>query len=289
MIENDEKMSITLPDGFKVPRLGQGTWFMGEDRSKKEEEIEALRTGIELGMTLIDTAEMYGEGKSETLIGKAIKEINRDKLFLVSKVYPHNAGRNKIFKSCENSLKRLGVESLDLYLLHWRGNVPLKETVECMEKLVSDGMIKRWGVSNFDTLDMEELWSVPNGNKCAINQVLYHLGSRGIEFDLIPWLKGHNVPVMAYCPIAQGGDLRHGLMSNSSVINISQKYNATPAQILLSFVLHNNNVIAIPKAGTITHVKENAQAGAINLTDEDIKELSKAFPAPNRKTYLDIV
>lgn len=191
---------VRLKDGALMPKLGQGTWFLGEDKSKEQDEIKSIKIGIENNMTLIDTAEMYGEGLAEELVGKAIKGYDREKLFLVSKVYPHNAGRRNIFRSCENTLKRMGVEYLDLYLLHWRGAVPLSETVECMEELVKKGKIKRWGVSNFDIDDMKELMTVKDGDKCVVNQVLYHLGSRGIEYSLYPWMKEHNIPVMAYLP-----------------------------------------------------------------------------------------
>ena len=180
--------TVTLPDGTQVPALGQGTWYLGEQPAVRARELAALRTGIEHGMTLLDTAEMYGGGRSEELVGEAIRPYDREKLFLVSKVYPHNAGRPEIFRSCENSLRRLGTEYLDLYLLHWRGSVPFAETAECMEELVRKGRIRRWGVSNLDTDDMEELWGVPGGAQCQVDQVLYHLGSRGVEYDLLPWL-----------------------------------------------------------------------------------------------------
>lgn len=282
-------LTARLPDGKMIPRLGQGTWNMGDSPSKRTEETRALQLGIELGMTLIDTAEMYGEGNSEQLIGEAIRDIPREELYLVSKVYPHNAGKTRIFNSCKNSLKRLGVDYLDLYLLHWRGSVPLAETVASMEKLVREGWIRNWGVSNFDTKDMIELWNTPDGDKCTVNQVLYHLGSRGIEFDLLPWMRDHHVPVMAYCPIAQGGDLKRELLSNTEVRTVAEKHSITPIQVLLSFVLHDKDVIAIPKASLSEHVRANAQTALIALEDTDIAMLSKAFPAPNRKTYLDIL
>lgn len=279
----------TLYDNTSMPRLGQGTWFMGENKRLEENEIQSLRLGIEHGMTLIDTAEMYGDGKSEQLIGKAIKDIDRSKLFLVSKVYPHNAGKNRIFASCDKTLERLGTSYLDLYLLHWRGSVPLAETVQCMEELVEAGKIRHWGVSNFDTNDMEELFSVPNGNKCAVNQVLYHLGSRGIEFDLLPWLQAHNVVTMAYCPLAQAGSLRHGILNSKSVQSIAKKYDATAGQVMLAFVLRHNLMCVIPKAGTSKHVLENAEAKKLLLTEEDLCLLSNEFPPPTHKMWLDIV
>lgn len=280
--------NVIFPDGSSVPQLGQGTWHMGENPSKRSNEKRALRLGTELGMTLIDTAEMYGEGLSESLIGEAIYGIPRQKLFLVSKVYPYNAGRDRIFNSCRASLKRLKTDYLDLYLLHWRGSVPLKETVSCMDELISEGLIKHWGVSNFDVSDMEELWQIPGGNKCAVNQVLYHLGSRGIEYALLPWMYEHRMAVMAYCPIAQGGTLRRGLFGNRAVLQAAKAHNATPAQILLSFDMRMKNVIAIPKAGTPEHTLENAAAGLIKLTDDEISMLSESFPEPGRKKPLDI-
>ncbi len=280
---------IILSNGSHMPKLGQGTWFMGEDQSLEHQEIESIQTGIEHGMNLIDTAEMYGEGKAERLVGKAIRKYNRSKLFLVSKVYPHNAGRTHIFQSCENSLKRLNTDYLDLYLLHWRGNIRLAETVECMEELVANKKIKQWGVSNFDIDDMEELWSVPNGNHCVVNQVLYHLGSRGIEYALLPWLKEHHVPVMAYSPIAQGGTLKKQLLANSAVLGLAKQHQASPLQILLSFILHQEGIIAIPKSSNPKHTIENARVADLILTPEERKLLDDQFPAPKHKTYLDII
>ncbi|MEY8352778.1 aldo/keto reductase [Lachnospiraceae bacterium 54-53] len=283
-----EKMVI-LPDGTPVPAIGQGTWFLGEQKEKHEEETETLRTGIEAGMTLIDTAEMYGNGKAEKLIGEAIRGLDRSRLFLVSKVYPHNAGRKNIFKSCMDSMARLNTDYLDLYLLHWRGGIPLKETVECMEQLKKEGKIRRWGVSNFDTDDMEELWSVPQGENCAVNQVLYHVASRGIEYDLLPWMRRHGVPVMAYCPLAQAGDLKRGLYENPVLSGIAKARKCTISQILLAFVIRDGGIIAIPRTGKKEHASDNGKAGELQLTEEELKAIDRAFPAPDRKVYLDIV
>ena len=280
---------VTLPDGTKVPAIGQGTWFLGEDRSYFEEEKDALTAGVKAGMTLIDTAEMYGEGKAEELIGKTIAGMDRSKLFLVSKVYPHNAGRRNIFKSCMASMKWMGTDYLDLYLLHWRGGVPLEETVACMEQLKKEGKIRRWGVSNFDTDDMEELWSVPNGKNCAVNQVLYHVASRGIEYDLLPWMREHHVPLMAYCPLAQGGDLRRGLFENPVLREIAKGHGASVAQVLLAFVVRDGNTIAIPRASQERHTLDNAAADKLVLTEEELRMIDKVFPAPTSKVYLDIV
>lgn len=285
----NEMKQITLPDGTLIPQLGQGTWYLGDDPGKRAAECEALKTGISCGMILIDSAEMYGEGKAESLVGEVVPQFPRESLFLVSKVYPFNAGRDHIFQSCEASIKRMEADYLDLYLLHWRGAIPLSETVACMEELVKQGKIRRWGVSNFDMDDMEELFRVKNGDHCAVNQVLYHLGSRGGEFDLLPWLKAQGIPLMAYCPLAQGGSLRRELLQNETVKLIAESRGITPIQVLLAFVLNQENVFAIPKAGTAAHVRENAAAAGIVLTAEEKKVLDQAFPSPNRKTYLDIM
>lgn len=282
------KRVVRLPDGTSVPALGQGTWYMGEGLQDKDEEVNALKLGIELGMTLIDTAEMYGDGGAELVVGEAIKGI-RDKVFLVSKVYPHNSGLRNIATACENSLKRLGTDHLDLYLLHWRGGVPLDETIEGMERLCRAGKILRWGVSNFDTEDMEELWNYTNGENCITNQVLYHLGSRGIEFDLLPQQREHNMPLMAYCPIAKGGILRRQLLNDPIVNEIAKEHNVKPLQIILAWSIRSGDVIAIPKAVQQAHVIENAKAGSIILSEEDLNRLERAFPKPRRKMSLDIL
>ncbi|MBE6904736.1 MAG: aldo/keto reductase [Ruminococcaceae bacterium] len=284
-----EAKKVRLPDGTMVPQLGQGTWYMGELTGRHKNELEALKTGIGLGMTLLDTAEMYGDGAAERTVGEAIRSFPREKLFLVSKVYPHNADRRRIFHSCEDSLRRMKVQTLDLYLLHWRGRVPLEETVSCMEELIRQGKIKRWGVSNFDTADMEDLWRTPGGQNCAVNQVLYHLGSRGIEFSLLSWMRTHKIPVMAYCPLAQGGRLRKGLLEHPAVREISEKYDITSEQVLLSFVLSHPDIIAIPKAGKPAHVQQNAAAVLYPLDQGDLAKLDAAFPPPDRKMHLDIV
>lgn len=284
----NRKLLIELPDKTKVPALGQGTWYLGEKSQDREKEIAALRLGIELGMTLIDTAEMYGSGRSEDLVGEAIKGI-RDNVFLVSKVYPHNSGLNNIFNSCENSLKRLGTDHLDLYLLHWRGNVPLEKTIEGMEKLKKQGKILRWGVSNLDTGDMEELLECEDGSNCVTNQVLYHLGSRGIEFDLLPWQRLHKMPIMAYCPVAQGGSLRTQLLKDSTVKKIAENHSVKPLQIILAWCMRSRNIIAIPKASQAEHVLENAEAASIVLSESELIELDKVFPGSTRKVRLDIV
>ncbi|NHN34467.1 aldo/keto reductase [Paenibacillus agricola] len=284
----DKRSMVTFSDGASVPAIGQGTWFMGDDISKRSEEIKALRLGVELGMSLIDTAEMYGEGKSELLVGEAISGI-RDQVFVVSKVYPHHAGLKQIARSCEESLQRLQTDRLDLYLLHWRGNVPLAETIEGMEKLVAAGKILRWGVSNLDTSDMQELSRLAKGTSCVTNQVLYHLGSRGIEYDLLPWQRTHRMPIMAYCPLAQAGSLRKGLVQNQTVMELASKHGVKPLQLLLAWCIRNGDVIAIPKASSEQHVIENAAAGHIQLSAEDLNKLDQAFPQSTRKMPLDMV
>jgi diketogulonate reductase-like aldo/keto reductase len=279
---------IRMPDGAVLPRLGQGTWFMGEQASSRAEEIAALRYGVELGMNLIDTAEMYGEGRSEELVGEALRGI-RDSVFLVSKVYPHNAAGAGLVRSCDASLKRLGTDHLDLYLLHWRGNIPLEETVQGMEALVAAGKIARWGVSNLDIGDMQQLLRIPGGNRCAVNQVLYHLGSRGIEHELLPWQRGHKIPVMAYSPLAQAGTLRKGLTENETVQRIAASHEVTPLQILLAWSIREGDVMAIPKAGTRQHVAENAAAGKLEFTADELWQLDDAFPQPSWKVPLDMI
>jgi diketogulonate reductase-like aldo/keto reductase len=287
--EANRNRTVALLDGRTVPCLGQGTWHLAQNPGTRKNEVETLRLGIRLGMTLIDTAEMYGEGASERLVGEAIQGITRSNLFLVSKVYPHNAGRSSIFQSCKKSIQRLGVSYLDLYLLHWRGRVPLTETVACMEELVKMGLIRGWGVSNFDTDDMQELWSVPGGTHCLVNQVLYHLGSRGIEYSLLPWMEERKIPLMAYCPLAQGGSLRRGLLENLAVNAVASAHHVSPLQIVLSFAMRSGKSIAIPMTRSLSHVRENAEAGLIQLTPEDLKILSEIYPPPRRKLPLDML
>jgi diketogulonate reductase-like aldo/keto reductase len=272
-----------LPSGEKVPVLGQGTWHMGEDPKHRPYEIAALQLGIKLGMTLIDTAEMYGDGAAEELIGEAI-ERRRKEVFLVDKVLPQNATRIGTVAACDRSLLRLGTDQIDLYLLHWRGSVPLAETVAGFEDLMRAGKIRYWGVSNFDVADMEELMSVPGGSAVATNQVLYNLTRRGIEYDLLPWCEEHNIPIMAYSPVEQGR-----LLTDPALIAIGELHNATPAQIALAWVLRQERVIAIPKAGTPEHVKENRRAVDIELTEADLDELDRVFPPPTSKVPLEMI
>jgi diketogulonate reductase-like aldo/keto reductase len=272
--------TVALPSGITLPSLGQGSWNMGEKPSAAAAEIDSLQAGIDLGMTLIDTAEMYAEGGAERIVGKAIAG-RREQVFLVSKVYPHNASRQGTIEACERSLQRLGTDHLDLYLLHWRGSFPLAETVDAFERLKAAGKISAWGVSNFDVDDMEELLTVPSGKNVATNQVLYNLGRRGIEFDLLPWCQARNIPLMAYSPIEQGRLLRHPV-----VIRIAKAYQATPAQVALAFVLERDGVIAIPKTSQAARVRENREAVSLDISDDDWAALDTAFPPPGRKTPL---
>jgi diketogulonate reductase-like aldo/keto reductase len=269
-----------LPDGTAIPALGQGTWHMGEGQRTPREEAEALRLGISLGLTLIDTAEMYGEGAAEEVVARAI-EGQRDAVFVVSKVYPHNATRRGTVAACERSLKRLNTDHIDLYLLHWRGAAPFAETVEQFEKLRAAGKIRHGGVSNLDTSDMEELLAA-GGGACAANQVLYSPEHRGIEFDLLPWQQAHAMPVMAYSPVGQGGRL----LRHPALAAVAGRHNATPAQIAIAWSLRRPGVVAIPKASDPAHVRKNAAAAGITLSNADRAEIDAAFPPPQRKQGL---
>jgi len=282
------KQSVIFPEALALPAIGQGTWYMGEQAHQQRAEVAALQAGIDAGLTLIDTAEMYAEGGAERVVGEAIRG-RRDEVFLVSKVYPWNAGGQKAIAACEASLKRLGTDALDLYLLHWRGPFALEETVAAMHTLIQQGKIRRWGVSNLDYDDMQELWQLGTGRECVTDQVLYHLGSRGIEYDLLPWCQQQQIPVMAYCPLAQAGRLRQELMSDPVVKDVAHQHNASVAQVLLAWVISHRGVMAIPKAGSVEHVRENAAALALTLSDEALARLDRAFPAPGRKTPLDVV
>jgi diketogulonate reductase-like aldo/keto reductase len=275
---------IRIGDRTDLPRIGQGTWRFGENPSEAANEIAVLREGIDLGLTLIDTAEMYGDGGAEQIVGAAVAD-QRERVFLVTKVYPHNASRSGLPAACERSLRRLRIETIDLYLLHWRGNVPLAETIAAFEKLKSAGKIRCWGVSNFDVADMAELGAVTALSDCAANQVLYHPGARGIEFDLLPWCAHRNVPVMAYSPLGQGGHF----LRNKTLSEIARRHDATRAQIVLAWALRQKNVVVIPKAGTSAHVRENAAAAAIRLREDDLRAIDEAFPPPRKKHSLEMV
>ncbi|MGE5511919.1 MAG: aldo/keto reductase [Bacteroidota bacterium] len=274
---------VTLATGEKIPALGLGTWHMGERSANRAAETRALKLGLDLGLNLIDTAEMYGEGGAEEVVAEAIAG-RRDKVFLVSKVYPHNASRKGAIAACERSLKRLKTERLDLYLLHWRGSYPLAETVEAFEKLKADGKIRHWGVSNLDTDDMKELRRAPAGGNCICDQVLYHLGSRGIEWDLLADCARHKVMVMAYSPLGQGSVLR-----NAALASVATKHGVTPAAVAIAWTMRHPHVVAIPKASNLEHVKANAAAADLKLDAEDLKTLDAAFPPPRRATPLGML
>jgi diketogulonate reductase-like aldo/keto reductase len=266
--------TTTLPSGEAIPVLGQGTWQMAERSRRRQDEVAALRLGLDLGMTLIDTAEMYANGRAEELVAEAIRG-RRDEVFLVSKVLPSHAARRATLAACEGSLRRLRTDRLDLYLLHWRGHVPLEETLAAFQELVTAGKIRYWGVSNFDVADMVELTDLPGGGAVATNQVLYNLARRGIEEDLLPWCQARHLPVMAYTPIQQGRLLGHSVLRA-----VAARHRATPAQVALAWVLRHDGVNVIPKAGTAAHVRENRAALDLRLTVADLADLDRAFPPP---------
>lgn len=280
---NDPIPNVTFPDGTSVPTIGLGTWMMGEDKSRMTAEIDAVRHALDLGMTLIDTAEMYADGESERIVGAALKG-RREQAFVVSKVVPWNASFDGTIEACNRSLQRLGTEYLDLYLLHWRGEHPLAETVGALETLKARGKIRSWGVSNFDTNDMEELFDLPDGKNCSVNQVLYNLSRRGIEYDLLPWCQERHIPIMAYSPIEQGRLLHH-----PELIHIAKAYQATPAQIALAFLLDRDGVIPIPKTVNLNRLQENRDSVELDITDEDFDRLDIAFPPPSRKMPLEML
>ena len=275
--------TIQLPSGEAIPVLGQGTWGLAEGAHRQTDEIAALRLGFDLGMTLIDTAEMYADGGAEELVGEAIAG-RREEVFLVSKVLPHNATRRGTIIACERSLRRLRTDQIDLYLLHWRGGPPLEETLDAFTLLVRAGKIRHWGVSNFDVSDLEELARLPGGSAVATDQVLYNLTRRGIEYDLLPWCRERGVPIMAYSPIEQGRMLSHpGLES------VAARHGATPAQVALAWLLRQDGLVVIPRAGTRAHVRENRAALDLRLTKQDLADLDRAFPPPTEKRSLEML
>ncbi|MEV6234548.1 aldo/keto reductase [Saccharopolyspora shandongensis] len=274
---------LRLPGGQELPVLGQGTWGMGERRAQRAAEVAALQRGLDLGLGLIDTAEMYGSGGAEEVVGAAIAG-RRDEVFLVSKVYPHNAGRRDAVAACERSLRRLGTDQLDLYLLHWRGSTPLAETLDAFEQLRADGKIRHYGVSNFGPGDMSELFESELGRRSATNQVLYNLTRRGIELDLLPWCREQELPVMAYSPIEQGR-----LLGEPALRRVADRHSVTPAQIAIAWVLAQDGVCAIPKAATMAHVEQNRAALDIELSAADLAELDAGFPAPPHPVPLEIL
>lgn len=278
---------VMFREQVSLPAIGQGTWYMGEDSGRRRDEVAALRAGLDLGLRLIDTAEMYADGAAEEVVGEALAG-RRDSAFLVSKLYPWNAAGQKAITACEASLRRLKTDYLDLYLLHWTGDFSFSDTVDAMETLIEQGKIRHWGVSNLDYEDMQALWQVAGGQHCATNQVLYHLASRGIEYELLPWCQQQQMPVMAYSPLAQAGRLRSDLLTNGVVNEIAHAHNASAAQILLAWVIRQPGVIAIPKAANVAHVEQNAAALDITLSASELTRLDKAYPAPSSKTALDM-
>jgi diketogulonate reductase-like aldo/keto reductase len=275
--------STKFPGGESVPVLGQGTWRMGEDKSKRTKEVAALRLGIELGMTLIDTAEMYANGGAEKVVGEAIKD-RRDGVVVVTKFYPQNATRDGMAAACDRSLRRLGIEQIDLYLLHWRGDVPLKETLAGFDELLESKKIRYAGVSNFDVDDMQELARFKSGfERIVTNEVLYNLERRGIEWDLLPWMRQRHRPVIAYSPVEEG------LLAHPHPVlkRVAERHDATPVQIALAWAIREEGVIAIPKAADPKHVRENRGAADIKLTKKDLEELDESFPSPEGKKPLE--
>ena len=274
---------VTLPSGESVPSMGLGTWHMGERIGNPKTEVDALVRGLDLGATLIDTAEMYARGGAERVVGSAIKG-RRDNVFIVSKIVPHNASFDGTIRACENSLQRMEIESIDLYLLHWPGNHPLESTVSAFEQLKTDGKIKHWGVSNFDTSDMQELYGIPDGKNCQINQVLYNLSRRGIEWDLLPWCRSMGLPIMAYSPIEQGR-----LLENKKLKALASEIGFSAAQLSIAWSIRKNDIITIPKASNLEHVSQNIDAWTITLESAILDELDKLFEPPVRKKGLDIL
>jgi diketogulonate reductase-like aldo/keto reductase len=277
---------VELPDGARVPALGLGTWRLGERTRTRATEVAVLREALELGFRLIDTAEMYGDGGAEEVVGAALAAWSgrRDDVFVVSKVLPSNASRRDTVAACERSLRRLGVDRIDLYLLHWRGSVPLAETVVAFEQLQHDGKIRYWGVSNFDCVDMQALWGLSGGNACAANQIYYAASRRGIEFDLLPWLRERRVPAMAYCPLGEGA-----LARDTVLAEIGRRHGASAAQVAIAWLLTQPNVIPIPKAGNPDHLRENWAAAKLKLTADDLAAIDRRFPPPKRKSALAMV
>ena len=274
---------VTLPSGESIPSMGLGTWHMGERIGNPKTEVDALVRGLDLGASLIDTAEMYARGGAERVVGSAIKG-RRDEVFIVSKILPHNASFDGTIRACENSLQRMEIESIDLYLLHWPGNHPLEYTVSAFEQLKTDGKIRHWGVSNFDTSDMQELYGIPEGKNCQINQVLYNLSRRGIEWDLLPWCRSMGLPIMAYSPIEQGR-----LLENKKLKALASEIGVSAAQLSIAWSIRNNDIITIPKASNLEHVSQNIEAWTIKLESAILDELDKLFEPPVRKKGLDVL
>ncbi|KAA8439872.1 aldo/keto reductase [Weissella paramesenteroides] len=279
---------VTLA-GVEVPAIGIGTWHMGEDPSQEQREINAIRSGLDAGARLIDTAEMYGSGKSETLVGKALAPYQRDEIYLVSKVLPNNASQAKLARHLDETLHRLKTDYLDLYLYHWRGSVPLAETIAELDRMKQIGKIKAWGVSNFDVADMEELWELPAGKYAAVNEDLYNIEERGIEYDLLPWQDEHQVPLIAYSPVGgKQNELGTSMLTNQVVREIADQHDVTPYVLLLAWIIRNGQTIAIPQTNNPEHAAANMQATKLELTPAELKRLDQEYPKPNHKVPLAI-
>lgn len=280
--------TVTLA-GRTVPAIGIGTWHMGDEPKQRAAEIATIQAGIAAGAQVIDTAEMYGAGRAESLVGEAIQDVDRQKLFLISKVLPENASKARMEQSLKASLKRLGTDYVDLYLYHWRGSVPLAETVAELNRLQDTGLIKAWGVSNFDIDDLKELWGLPQGDQAQANEDLYHLGSRGVDYAVLPWQRTHQLPLIAYSPVAQGDSWGQHLTTNPVVQEIATQHQASIYQVLLAWVIRQPQVLAIPQTSSVEHMRQNLAAGDLVLTAEDLAALDGQFPAPTHKQPLDII
>ncbi|HEY4039993.1 MAG TPA: aldo/keto reductase [Burkholderiaceae bacterium] len=277
-------MQATFPDGVSIPALGIGTYRMGESARSRDQEVATLQLAIDAGVRVVDTAEMYGDGGAETVVGAALRGDRRDKAFVVTKVLPSNAGRRRVMAACERSLARLAIDRIDLYLLHWRSATPLAETVDAFEQLVQQGRIARWGVSNFDVADLRELWSIAAGTHCAADQVYYSASRRGVEFDLLPWCQSHRMPLMAYCPFDEGR-----LLTDRTLVAIGHKHGVSTAQVALAWLLAKPGVIAIPKASRAQHLRQNLGAAELKLDADDLAQMDRRWPAPVKKHALAIV
>ncbi|MRN06930.1 aldo/keto reductase [Lactobacillus sp. 0.1XD8-4] len=282
-------MKNVVINTVSMPAIGIGTWHMGDSLTNRSTEIKAIQAAIDAGARAIDTAEMYGDGRAENLVGAAIKSYNRDNLFLIDKVLPSNASKIKLEHSLDRSLAAVGTDYFDLYLLHWRGGIPLAETINELERVKKAGKIKAWGVSNFDVNDLEELWRLKNGYDCAANEDLYNLDKRGIEFELLPLMKKQDLPLIAYSPLSQGDHLSGKLSNNPVLKEIAASHHATVSQIMLAWVLRVGNVLAIPQSANPQHARENVEAGKIELSDDELLALQKEFPSPTTKEPLAVI
>lgn len=275
--------------GQTVPAIGIGTWHMGDDPAQRATEIAAIQAGITAGARVIDTAEMYGSGRAESLVGEALQSLDRDQLFLISKVLPENASKHRMEASLDASLQRLRTDYVDLYLYHWRGSVPLAETVAELQRLQRTGKIRSWGVSNFDIADLQELWALPGGDQAVANEDLYHLGSRGLDYAVLPWQADHNLPLIAYSPVAQGDSWGQHLATNATVKQIAVAHDVTIYQVLLAWAIRNPQTLAIPQTSSVAHMTQNIAAGELTLTPTELAALDQQFPRPTKKEALDII